>query len=160
MNQEHKFVCLLFHSLAQFIDPEKPIYISLDGEAAKKGVQEKLFLDPNVPDLWFSFVGIKQNILLEAKVLDTANRIKLSQNQINAWKTKGGGNHKPNGWVCRNEALDKFYYWKHECFIDKIDNNNSNADYPKKAKPKQSMEFNKISELAMFILTEAKDKMQ
>ncbi len=79
MKQEHRFVADLYHYLAPFIDSSKATYVSLDGEAAKKGVTEKLFNDSDVPDLWFHLVGVEKTILLEAKILNPDRTITVEQ---------------------------------------------------------------------------------
>src|SRR5438270_2454272 len=113
MKQEHRFVADLYRYLAPFVDREKTIYVSLDGEAAKKGVSEKLFNDSDVPDLWFHFVGCGSTVLLEAKILNINGAITIGRGQMTAWKSNGCGQHKPSGWVAADQKLKKFYYWPH-----------------------------------------------
>lgn len=55
--QEHRFVAELYRFLAPFVDVEAGVYLSLDGMAALRGVEAKIFEDSDVPDLWFTLVG-------------------------------------------------------------------------------------------------------
>src|SRR5438552_11675650 len=64
MKQEHRFVADLYRYIAPFIDTAEPIFLSLDGEAAKKGVSEKHFGDAGIPDMWFTLVGATMPTLI------------------------------------------------------------------------------------------------
>jgi hypothetical protein len=156
MRQEHRFVADLYRYLAPFIDPYKPIYLSLDGEAAKKGVKEEFFEDRDVPDLWFTLLGNQTETLLEAKTLFSPNSIKLGQRQLTAWRSNGPGKHRPWAWVAASSDLKQLSFWRHEAFLGKLDRCRSNADYPDIRLPDDKVAFTDIRALALHILREAR----
>jgi hypothetical protein len=155
MRQEHRFVADLYRYLAPFIDPDKPIYLSLDGEAAKKGVREKVFDDGDVPDLWFTLVGNPTETLLEAKTLSETNRITLGGRQLAAWRSSGEGKHRPWAWVAASIDLRQLYFWEHEAFLESLDDCRSNAANCEFRLPETHVAFRDIRALALHILRNA-----
>jgi hypothetical protein len=111
MRQEHRLVAELYGHLAAFVDPDRPIYLSLDGAAAEKGVREGLFKDPDVPDLFFALIDGTE-IAIEVKITD-GKRFSAGRDQFSAWFQPGAGAHKPTGWVVADEKLTSFFYWSH-----------------------------------------------
>ena len=157
MKQEHRFVAELYRYLSPFVDSNEDIYLSLDGEAAKKGVSQKYFEDADVPDLWFTLIGHSSETLIEAKSLYSANSIKLGQGQLTAWKTGGAGKHKPSAWiaVAEGKELKPMYYWRHDAFLSKLDTCQSTQDYPEIRLPDDKLVFDDIRVLALHILRTA-----
>jgi hypothetical protein len=151
MRQEHRFVADLYRYISPFIDTAKPIYLSLDGEAAKKGVSEKHFDDAGVPDMWFTLIGATGSTLVEAKIVE-GGKITIGQSQLSAWRSAGHGRHKPSAWVAANDSLDKFYYWRHDDYLRLLDACTSQKKYPKIAMPTSTKEFNDIRLLALELL--------
>jgi hypothetical protein len=153
MKQEHLFVANLYHYLLPFIDSAKLIPVSLDGEAAKKGVKERRFQDSNVPDLWFTLVGGSAPVLLEAKVMNGNGSITIGHGQLSAWRRNGNGRHPPTAWVASNEALSEFYYWSHGGFSERLHECRARGKYPRIRPPKDKMShFCDIRQLALHIL--------
>jgi hypothetical protein len=111
VKREHFLVAELYRHLAAFVDADREIYLSLDGVAAQKGVREKLFTDPDVPDLCFTFLD-GRDAAIEVKIL-TGRRIGAGRGQYDAWFGGGAGAHKPTGWVVADEKLSQFFYWSH-----------------------------------------------
>ena len=101
MKQEHRFVAELYSLLRPFIDPSTPLFLSLDGEAAKKGVTLGLFVDSDVPDLWFTIIGNNRPTTLEAKVIGDDRRMKLNNTQLTQWRT--GGQSVDHGEVDKHD---------------------------------------------------------
>lgn len=155
MKQEHRFVADLYRYLAPFIDPDKAIFVSLDGEAAKKGVSEKKFIDSDVPDLWFHFVGRASAVLLEAKILNVNDTITVTRGQITGWRSAGAGQHKPSAWIASDQDLKKFYFWSHSSFQCRLDDCQSKQKYPKIKLPEEHVEFDDIRSLALHIIRQA-----
>ena len=157
MKQEHRFVADLYRYLAPFITDEKPFYLSLDGEAAKKGVKEGLFKDADIPDLWFTLLSEESPILIEAKILATNSSIRVNKRQLEAWRTTGKGNHKPYAWVAAKSDLNEFYYWPHNDFLKKLDDCRAKTEYPKICLPDDQLTtFKDIRMLVLHILRFAK----
>ena len=111
MRREHFLVAELYRHLATFVDAERAIYLSLDGEAAKRGVREKLFKDPDVPDLCFTLLDGRE-VAIEAKIL-YGGQIGARRGQYESWFANGIGAHKPTGWVIADEPLKSFFYCSH-----------------------------------------------
>jgi hypothetical protein len=156
VKQEHRFVADPYRYLAPFIDTRRELFISLDGIAARRGVAGGHFTDPDVPDLWFYFVGSCKATLLEAKILGEDNKVLLGQAQLAAWRTGGPGADKPTAWVVTNEELSTFYYWSHDDFChDRLDGSNSTQDYVPFRAPDTRASFSDIRELALHILGKA-----
>lgn len=152
MKQEHRFVAELYRYLSPFIDSNKPIYLSLDGIAASKGVQEKLFKDADVPDLWFYLIGASTVTQIEAKVVDHRGRVTLGQRQLNAWRTGGRGKHKPSAWIATDINFKLFYYWEHNHFLPALDACRSKQQYVHLRAPTNVFSCNDIRKLALRIL--------
>jgi hypothetical protein len=152
MKQEHRFVADIYHYLVPFMDTRRPIYVSLDGEAAERGVRERLFVDRYVPDLWFFFPGSSEPVLVEAKIMNPDGSITINQGQLCAWRKKGKGEHKPIAWVASNEDLSEFYYWSHADFLEKLDRYKSRLEYPRIWPPKNGYSFADVRGLALHIL--------
>jgi hypothetical protein len=155
MKQESRFVAELYRYLAPFIDTSSHLHLSLDGEAAKKGVSDRVFTDPDVPDLWFTLIGSTHPTLLEAKVLNAARRIIVNRRQLYAWRSSGPGQHKPTAWVATNEALKTFFYWKHSDFIPQLDASGATSKYPTFKLPDVRAEFPDVRQLALHVLRNA-----
>ena len=154
MKQEHRLVAEIYRFLAPFVDTSKPIYLSLDGQAAQIGVRNKLFTDPTVPDLWFSFINEPNHTLIEAKIVDD-NRVLLMKSQIRAWCSDGSGAHKPNFWVAASRSFQVFYFWKHSDFVHYLDATKSNTATTKIRLPARFLEFKSIAAVAHHIIRES-----
>ena len=152
MKQESRFVAELYRYLAPFIDTSRPLYVSLDGIAARRGVSDNVFSDPDVPDLWFTLAGDPNLILLEAKVLNAGRRVTVNQAQLTAWRSTGSGKHKPGAWVAADEALTAFFYWSHVDFLARLDASNTTALYPRLQMPDSRIEFTEVRQLALHVL--------
>ena len=68
MKQEHRLVAEVYRYLAPFIDTTKDIYLGLDGQAALTASTAGRFVDPNLPDLWFTLLGRPVPCRIEAKL--------------------------------------------------------------------------------------------
>lgn len=152
MKQESRFVAELYRYLAPFIDTNSPFYLSLDGIAARKGVSDRVFADPDVPDLWFTFAGSRRLTLLEAKVLGADRSVTVTRGQLAAWRSIGSGQHKPTAWVATDEGFTVFFYWKHTEFLTKLDASTEAAQYPKIKIPDVREEFPEVRQLALHVL--------
>jgi hypothetical protein len=152
MKQEHRFVADLYHYLVPFMNTRRPIYVSLDGEAAKRGVCEGLFSDSHVPDLWFYFSRSSEPVLVEAKIMNPDGSITINRGQLCAWRKKGKGKHKPIAWVASNGDLSEFYYWSHADFLEKLGRCKSGSKYPRIWPPKNGCSFADVRGLALHIL--------
>jgi hypothetical protein len=152
MKQEHRFVAELFGYLKPFVATDHPVFISLDGEAAKKGVRSGLFDDADVPDLWFTIVGCANPTLIEAKIIGGNRRMQLGRTQLHRWRTGGGSAHAPHGWVAANEELNQFLYWSHDNFLPKMDASQSTTRYSSIGIPNDAIVFPSIPELALHVL--------
>ena len=152
MKQEHRFVAELYSLLKPFIDVSQPLFLSLDGEAAKKGVTEEIFEDSHVPDLWFTICGNERPTTLEAKIVGDNKRITLTQNQISQWRSCGNSAHKPDGWVVVNIECSLFYHWEHAEFLPTLDACESTQRYPKLRIPENVNQFDSVEQLAMWVL--------
>jgi hypothetical protein len=152
MKQEHKLVAELYRYLAPFVNIEHDIFISLDGQAAMTGVEKGTFSDSTVPDLWFTLLGNTAPTLIEAKTIDTNGRALLMQSQLKAWRSNGGGAHKPAYWVATNRAFNRFYFWSHNEFLPVLDNTTAAGNTLTLLPPKTSKEFSCVSALALHTL--------
>jgi hypothetical protein len=152
VKQESRFVADLYRYLAPFIDTDSPLYLSLDGIAARKAVSDSVFVDPDVPDLWFTLAGSSRLTLLEAKVLNADRSVTVNQGQLTAWRSTGSGQHKPTAWVAANEALTVFFYWTHTDFLARLDASTATAQYPKFRLPDVRAEFPEVRQLALHVL--------
>lgn len=155
MRQESRFVAELYRYLAPFIDTGKQFCLSLDGIAARKGVLEEVFADPDVPDLWFTLVGDESAVLIEAKILTGKRIVTLSQGQLAAWRSTGPGRHKPAAWVAANEDFREFRYWSHTDFVPILDACRSTVRYPRVTIPSHARAFADVRPLALHILRQA-----
>ena len=135
MKQEHLFVAELYRYLAPSADARRKVYLSLDGEAAKKGRRDGEFLDADVPDLWFTLLGDTEPVLLEAKIMNPDGTVTLGQGQLFAWRSEGNGKHKPTAWVTADESFTEFGYWKHEDFLAALDQCRARVKYPRVRAP-------------------------
>ena len=154
MKQENRFVAQLYGYLAPFVNADARVHLALDGEAAKRGVTEKLFHDPNVPDMWFTLVD-GRTLHLEAKLMSWKNGFSVGTAQLRAWLDPGNGKHKPTGWVlAREDRDDAFYYWPHKtiatCAVLK-----HQPKYWKIEAPTMEPVFSSVRELALHILRTA-----
>jgi hypothetical protein len=151
--REHQFVAETYRYLAPFIDSSKGVYLSLDGEAAKQGVLQGIFQDACVPDLWFTFVGANQPLLIEAKIL-SGNQIKLQKDQLLRWRTNGTGAHKPHAWIAADQTFKNFYFWEHTLLCTKLDASNATTDQIAITPPRVDA-FDDIRKLALHIIRTA-----
>lgn len=119
MKQEHRLVAEFYRYVAPFIDTTKEIYLSLDGQAARTAVGSGRFVDPDIPDLWFTLIGAAQPTRIEAKILDKGAAL-LMQSQILAWRSSGAGTYKPESWVAANREFTEFYFWPHAAFCPSL----------------------------------------
>jgi len=87
IRQENKFVAQLFHFLAPFVDPEKDLFICVDGAKALQNCEKKgsKLLDAALPDLWFTAHGRSIPIGIEAKIFGNRG-ISFRRSQIPAWQ--------------------------------------------------------------------------
>ena len=118
------------------------------------GVNNGAFTDSTVPDLWFTLVVSKTPTLVEAKTIDTNGRALLMQSQIQAWRTNGAGAHKPIFWVAVNREFNRFYFWKHDDFLPRLDNTVATGNATL-LPPNEREEFTSASALALHLLREA-----
>lgn len=157
MRQEHRFVADLYRYLAPFIDASRKLFLSLDGIAARRGVSDGHFTDPDVPDLWFYLAGSPSLTLLEAKVLGDDGRVLVGRGQLTAWRSNGHGDHKPTAWVGADESLSQFWYWTHAEFCqERLDASRSNREYISFSPPTAHWTFPDIQQLALHVLWQAK----
>ena len=155
MRQENKFVAELYRYLAPFIDTKKTIHLSLDGMAAKNGVNQGILDDADVPDFWFTLIGSGHQTLLEAKTLTKNNQVTLGSNQVSSWRAQGSGKHRPHAWVAVSLDFKTFYFWSHQDFLEHLNKLKILRKYnpftiPDKVKNLQS--FETVEELALHIL--------
>ena len=155
MKQESRFVAELYRYLAPFIDATSPLYLSLDGIAAQKGVRDGEFIDPDVPDLWFTLAGSPRLTLLEAKVLHADRTVTVNQGQLTAWRSSGLGQHRPTAWVAADEPFRAFFFWTHADFLARLDASNATVPYPKFRLPDVRTEFTEVRQLALHVLRSA-----
>ena len=155
MKQESRFVAESYRYLAPFIDTGAHLHLGLDGEAAKKGVSDSVFADPDVPDLWFTLVGSTRPTLLEAKVLHAGRRIIVNRRQLYAWRSSGLGRHKPTAWVATDEGLKTFLHWEHSDFIQQLDKSGAASKYPTFRLPDVRAEFPDVRQSALHVLRNA-----
>jgi hypothetical protein len=151
MKQEHRLVAEIYRFLAPFIDAREEIYLCLDGQAARSGVNDGRFSDPDVPDMWFTLVGASRPFRLEAKILD-GNAATLMSSQIRAWRTAGSSKYSPDAWIAANRSFDKFYFWPHSIFIGQLDKCSATQLSHKLAAPKDKLLFSSLSELSLHVL--------
>jgi len=155
MKQEHKLVAEIYRYIASFIDADEQVYICLDGQAADNGVRQGLFTDGTIPDMWFTFVNKKYPTLIEAKTIDTNNRMLLMQSQLRAWRTNGCGAHVPEFWIAVNRAFDQFYFWTQADFLQRLDSSDAQGNTLTLLRPTQAVTFNNAQQLALHILRSA-----
>ena len=155
MKQEQRLVAELFRYISPFYDVSKEFYVSLDGQAAIEGVKRDTFQDETIPDLWFSLVGVKGPVLLEAKIIKK-KKILLTQAQLRKWKTSSQCPHKPMGWVAANIDFTEYYYWSHKDVLPSLDKSKSKqATLELKYPEKSAMKFKTVAELALHVLKNA-----
>jgi hypothetical protein len=155
MKQEHRFVAQLFGYLAPFVDESRQLFLSLDGEAAKKGVREKHFQDSIVPDVWLTLLDGRA-LRLEAKIMSWPHGFSVGSAQHKAWFGAGDGAHKPTGWVVAGEALEDFYYWPHESIATQpAKPTNRKGEYYAIRAPTMTPMFRSVRTLALHILSAA-----
>jgi hypothetical protein len=157
VRQESRFVAELYRYLAPFIDTRTPSYVSLDGIAARKGVVDNMFVDPDIPDLWFTLIGDPKPNLLEAKIL-TDRRVTVNQAQLSAWRSTGSGRYKPSAWVAADENLKTFFYWTHADFLARLDASRATTQFPRLRIPDSHTEFPEVRQLALHVLRFAPDQ--
>lgn len=155
MKQEHKLVAELYRYLAPFINVERDIYISLDGQAAMNGVNKGTFVDGTIPDLWFTLLGASMPTLVEAKTIDTNGRLLLMQSQLKAWRSDGIGAHKPDFWVATNRAFDTFFFWSHAEFLPVLARTAASTNTLTLLPPARRLKFPCAATLALHILRES-----
>lgn len=148
MKQEHRFVAELYHCLAPHINMHRPVYVSLDGQAAITGVREELFKDTFIPDLWFTLRDLKRPTLIEAKALDGNNRVLLMRAQLLAWRPRGHGHHKPRYWVAVNLLRDTFYLWSHLSYLTILRRCRNRQRTVSLQLPTEPEEFRSVEQLA------------
>ena len=153
MKQEHRLVAEVYRYLAPFIDTTKDIYLGLDGQAALTASTAGRFVDPNLPDLWFTLLGRPVPCRIEAKILDQGKAL-LMQSQIVAWRTRGTGAYKPDYWVAANRELSEFYFWDDAAFLPALDASGATRKTHQLNAPKDRMTFKNAPELVMCILRE------
>lgn len=151
MKQEHRLVAELYRYIAPFIDTKKEIYLSLDGQAAKTAVGAGRFIDPDIPDLWFTLVGEDHPTRLEAKILDKGSA-SLMRSQVLAWRSSGPGSYKPHAWVAANREFSEFYFWQHAAFCPSLDRCSANRKTHTLAAPKERVAFSTVPELVLHVL--------
>jgi hypothetical protein len=155
MKQEHRFVAQLFGYLAPFVNEKEQIFLSLDGEAAKKGVRESHFKDPIVPDLWLTLLDGRA-LRIEAKVVSWEKGFTIGASQRRAWFGGGSGAHKPTGWAVTNTALDEFYYWPHKRIVRRaLKSINKGRYFLVEAPSMRRPMFTAYREFALFLLRNA-----
>jgi hypothetical protein len=152
MKQEHRFVAQLFGYLAPFVDEEQALFLSLDGEAAKRGVTEKHFTDSIVPDIWLTLLDGRA-LRIEAKIMSWARGFSVGHSQHEAWfGASGGGSHKPTGWVVANEALKEFFYWPHAKIAHQPTKVINQGRYFTVEAPSMKPKFGSLQQLALHLL--------
>lgn len=154
MKQEHRLVAEIYRYIAPFIDTTKEIYLSLDGQAAKTAVGAGRFVDPDIPDLWFTLVGAQQPTRIEAKILDKGAAL-LMRSQILAWRSTGRGSYKPEFWVAANREFAQFYFWPHAAFTSSLDGCGATRNTHTLTAPKVRLGFSSVPELVLHVLREA-----
>ena len=154
MKQEQRLVAEVYRFLAPFVDTTKPIYISLDGQAAQTGLRKGLFTDSTIPDLWFTFVGGQTQTLIEVKTI-RAGKVMLMRSQLQAWRSTGTGAHKPKSWIAVNTEFDRFYYWTHDAFLPRLDATQAKTKTVYRRLPDNLLEFRQANELALYIIRNA-----
>ncbi|QUN27717.1 hypothetical protein KB879_27265 [Cupriavidus sp. KK10] len=152
MKQEQRLVAELYHLLSPFIDSDKDIFVSLDGQAALTGVQKGHFIDGTLPDLWFTLVGNKAPTLAEVKIIDDNGRLLLMRSQLVSWRTRGSGAHRPHFWVASNRAFNRFYIWSHEVFLPKLDASSATANTLTVLPPAHRIDVGQMNEVALWLL--------
>jgi hypothetical protein len=155
MKQENRFVAELFHYLSPFIDRGQKVFVCVDGGAATHhaGREGAALSEPDVPDLWFTFVGQAHACGIEAKVLD-GNCISFRRGQLQAWRSIGSGKYCPKFWVATDRDLERFFCWRHATMLPRLDSttntvkdvNLSIAKYP------PDFQTSNLAELALYIL--------
>ena len=158
MKQENRFVAELYHYLAPFVDIERELLICVDGGAAKHHSEsdEGILKDSVLPDLWFSFVGQKDQVGIEAKVMD-GNTISVRQGQLQSWRTDGSGAYCPQFWVTTNRDLSEFRCWRHQSMIDRLNSTNNTTDNVKLSLANYPADHisDSVAQLALFVLRSA-----
>jgi hypothetical protein len=154
MKQEHRLVAEFYRYVAPFIDTTKEIYLSLDGQAARTAVGSGRFVDPDIPDLWFTLIGATEPTRIEAKILDKGAAL-LMQSQILAWRSSGAGSYKPESWVAANREFTEFYFWPHSAFCPSLDRCSANRKTHTLSAPKERLVFSSVPELALHVLRTA-----
>jgi hypothetical protein len=152
MNQEHRLVAELYRFVAPFTDTTCPIYLSLDGQAALRGVQQGHFADAIIPDIWISLLGRDRPMLIEAKTIRADGRVSLMQSQLQAWRGTGVQFHQPDYWVAVNEQFDQFLFWTHSDFLPALNSTHAQRRMVQFRPPAQALRFRRVSELALHIL--------
>ena len=152
MKQEIRFVAEVYRYLRPFIDSSKEVYLCLDGQAAERGVQEGLFTDATIPDLWFTLIGDEAPTRIEAKVIGRNGRLLVMQSQLQAWRTGGHGRHLPHSWIACNESFTRYFIWTHEDFRERMDATNATGLTVSLLPPTILQEYANIEELALYLL--------
>jgi hypothetical protein len=151
MKQEHRLVAEVYRWLAPFVDATRDVYLSPDGQAAKTAVAAGRFVDPDIPDLWFTLVGATSPTHVEAKVLEDNGRVLLMQSQIRAWRASGTGAYKPHYWVATNRRFDEFFCWPHATF-EGLHSTTAAGATAQLSAPSDRARFHSVAELALHIL--------
>ena len=155
MKQEHRLVAELYRYLAPFIDVNRDIYLSLDGQAAKTAVAAGRFEDSGIPDLWFTLLGQEDPVRIEAKVIENEGGALLMRSQLVAWRTAGTGSYKPRYWVAANRSFNEFYFWSHQEFLPSLDSSAATANTLILRPPRTRISFPSVPQLALHVLREA-----
>ena len=152
VKQEHLLVAELYRHLATFVDANREIYLSLDGIAARRGVREKLFEDPDVPDLCFTFLDGRK-VAIEVKI-SSKGKIWPGRGQFDAWFGNGKGAHKPTGWVVADEKLQALFYWSHAEIVKQKTKppGRSEGRYVGVPLPTTTSMFSSVRHLALYIV--------
>jgi hypothetical protein len=153
MKQEHRLVAELYRFVAPFVDTTRDVYISPDGQAVRTAVAAGRFTDAGLPDLWFTIIGQRDPLLVEAKVLED-DQVRLMQSQLLAWKSAGASAYKPRFWVAVDRTFKEFYFWSHADFLPVLDACTSTRDAPY-IRPPGMQKFDSVSALALHVLREA-----
>jgi len=121
MRQEHLIAARLFHHLYGHIDHSQRVIFCLDGMAAKRGVNQDILEDPNIPDFHWTFNGGAVAFSAEVKIVDSQNRVRFcGDGQPRSWGTGGTAAVKPHLWIGANEDMNKYFIWKHKKFEENL----------------------------------------
>ena len=118
MKQELRFCAEVYRLLHDRIDQRKRVLFCLDGAPAKEAFRCNEIGGETVPDLCFTLLGAKQELRIEAKIIED-RRVVAGRNQKRAWSDPDYA-LAPHLWIAADEALEAFYLWPHYTFRDEI----------------------------------------